>query len=382
MSDSYVPMDTGSIYDWLAMQQQVYPEWVGGAGKNAHYAPPDIGSQASQLNYLQDTLNSGMDPLMGLMSGGFNPESFASTFEDDEVVQEANTQGTDTLRKIVTTSPGSVEGYIAARLLEGGTAEQAIDDAVEQGLINVPEIRNPQSGQMEPDERGLERYRKLATDLWTKQLGDQEEIRNPGKEILHPFVQRAIDAGLGDPRQQYTADFINPGLSTERVGRDNATASAMDVMRSSIAGQKRLDAMPTEAQVQGGQDAQSRAGKVMRERVYGPQENVAWLTSDGTRLGDFPANLVAPNPDPGSQRAAARQITAARKKDAAVADQKKKATNASRVTARAGNAQGAYRRSEMKTNAAAGALQRAGRTPFLDNFAARMEAIAARGVGQ
>jgi hypothetical protein len=381
MSDMGMEMDPyGSIYDWLAMQQYVLPEWVGGASKNAHYAPPDVGSAASQLNYMQDMLHTGMDPFFAMLSpGGMNPANLESTYEEDEITP-AVTAGTDKLRKIVETSPMSVEGGIAAAILEGKTPEQALDEAVSSGAISVPMKDVYQNGQkvgQEPDNSVIDRYRGLATDLWSSYLDDTPEmVKTPGKEIKHPFVEAALKAGYTDPRQQYTSEFINPGLETQRMGRDSSNANAMEVARRAISGQKRIDNLPSEADVQGRMDATARGSKALRDGMW-PID----LDARESNFSDWNKNLVAPNPDPGSARAASRQIMAARNKGKSQEEQKKKAKNASRSMAKAGNAQGDYNLQKIKTNAAAGALQRAGRSPFMDEVAARMQAIAARGIG-
>lgn len=345
------------IQDYLNQLMGTYPEWVGGASKNAGYAPPDIGSQASQLNYLQDLSATGMDPLQLWLAGEMDGGSLASTFEDDQVTP-ARTEGVDALQKILQTSPMSVEGMIAAGLLEGKTSSQVIQEALDSGAIQVRQIDDPKNPGKKMDDPNdvaqLDRYRRFADDSWKQYLSDRPEQRIPGKEILHPFVQRMLDAGFTDPRQQYTSDYVDPSITDRTAKSDDLLGQYKNAVSAYQSAQN-----PQSVQTDlGGQRAQQRVHAQHHDPMAGGSSRGA--RGGLTRPGGA---TVAANPNTANLNYNAQK---------GAMDALLHRTVNSRVDAGKKNAD---------VNSFVDAMQRAGRTPALDQFAAVLANLRNRGLG-
>jgi hypothetical protein len=395
--------DDGTIYDWLAMQQTAYPEWVGGAGKNAHYASPDIGSQASQLNYVQDLMGTGVNPLMMWLAGQMDGGSLASTYEDPEV-EPAVTAGRDFLTNVLnTTAPDSIENLIAEHILAGGSPIEAVKLAEQSGLIK-PSMRDTyHQGQkvgQEPDSSERDYYLKWATDAQNRLLQDKEEVvRKPGKEILHPFVQQMLDAGFTDPRQTYSADYLNPDLGRmdEKVAGQQAPLDAAlksrDAMSKYVADQ-RADAQLPE------QDWWTRAlpkGDNLGQMIDTQGQPIFEPLGLGG-MGPFsrPQNLTAlvPRGEPTTPRGSA--VDAANLFEARMAGSYKADPNRAALAKRRedvgrkaqqlnmGHARDKNTASleRIKAQAVSNVLGQQGRTPAMDQYQAAMQALMARGIGR
>lgn len=384
--------EDGTIYDWIAMQQQVMPEWVGGAGRNAHYAAPDIGSQASQLNFTQDLMGTGVDPLMLWLAGEMDSGSLASQFEEDEVIP-GDTRGRDFLTNVLnTTSPDSIENLIAEHILAGGSPIEAVKLAEQSGLIK-PSMRDAyHQGQkvgQEPDTSERDYYLKWATDAQTRLLQDKEEQRNPGKEILHPFVQRMLDAGFTDPRQQYTPNYVNPaveGMERQVQGGQAQT----DVARAKYGAMRdrvRDPRMVDEARNQLGILGQALKGGQSQEPQYEPLLDTNGQRPFSLDLGGGGFNnafdmqpQIMRKVEPAKAQAMPKSKPydpTADKQRADTAFQQYRETSTATAAAKKAMVQ-----ERAKAKAVSNYLQGQGRTPALDQYQAAMQALMARGIGR
>lgn len=204
-----------------ALLPYVLPEYSVTRG----WMPPDIGTQASQLNFLQDMLGQSMDPLAALLAGqgAYNPQSL---FGDQvEEAEPAVTEGADMLQRIVATSdPRSPRRVIAAALLEGQDPEQAIQTAVSAGFI-TPEMMQGPDGKETAE---LQSLKSFAQEGWTKAVSDREAVT---RAVPNEFVQRVTAAGYTDPRQQYTPEYIDPNVQAFgaiRGQQEGAAKAALD----------------------------------------------------------------------------------------------------------------------------------------------------------
>jgi hypothetical protein len=367
----------GTIWDWLAMQQYALPEWSG--GKNGQYQPADVGSQASQLNYLQDLLSSGMDPFLGLLSGdgGYNPSSFDSTYED--AVIPAVTAGTDYLNKILSDAdPVSAEALIAEGIMAGRSPIEVVNLAVEKGIIQVPEIRDAAMGAMKPDTSARDYYTKFATNAWEKLMTDRPD-QVTRSEVPNPNLERIKAAGFTDPRQQWTADFIQP-YSQQFMDQ---SASDLDAYRQ-VGQQFRTDkARPDPA-------AATPQATAMGRLVEGAGAANAALAKyfPGRRSTGAPAaESLGGRVDPGvfARIAATPPPTPASSRPTSIKPGHQAKTSQASVDAAKKRAMESYSDSARVRGAASGiamARQAQGRTPFLDAVAQRMTSLLQRGVGQ
>jgi hypothetical protein len=368
----------------------ILPEWVGGAGKTARYAPPDIGSQATQLNYLQDAMGTGQNPLMLWLAGQMDAGSLQSTYEDDDVVP-GDTRGRDFLMNTLNQSPESIEGMIAEHILAGGSPIEAVKLAEQSGLIKPGMKDAYHQGQkvgQEPDTSERDYYMKWATDAQSRLLQDKEEQRTPGKEILHPFVQEMLNAGFTDPRQQYSPEYLDPTLGDRRqstavsMEQDKIARAQMEAMQQRA---NRDPAMVNEARSQMGilSDALrggmgGKGGPLERSPlpdIHGqPVFNAPQLGGGGfsPNFGLQP-QIVAPLPKQGQTRErtpitpydnTADKKRAKAAEDAYKAQHKRTLKAAQGEASDVGNARGVSR-----------ALLKMGRSPAKDQYAAAMQEL-------
>jgi hypothetical protein len=399
--------DDGTIYDWLAMQQQVLPEWIGGAGKNAGYGAPDIGSQATQLNYVQDLMGTGADPLMLWLAGQMQAGDLASTFEEDQVIPGV-TEGRNFLENVLNTAaPDSIESLIAEHILAGGSPIEAVRLAEQSGLIK-PSMRDTYAqGQkvgQEPDTSERDYYLKWATDAQMRLMNDKPEQRTPGKEILHPFVQKMLDAGFTDPRQTYSADYINPGLAgmDEKVAGQKAPLDAAlksrDAMSKYVSQQRQSAAAPKPEQPQrdwweGALPKGDNLGQMIDTKgqpIFEP------LGLGGMGPFSNPQNLTAlvPRGEPTTPRGSA--VDAANLFEARMAGSYEADPNLAALAKRSGEAsrkagqlnmkhskdKNSASLERIKAQAVSNYLGKQGRTPAMDQYQAAMQALMSRGIGR
>lgn len=412
--------DDGTVYDWLAMQQQVMPEWVGGAGKNAGYGAPDIGSQASQLNYVQDLMGTGVNPLMMWLAGQMDGGSLASEYEDDEVIPGV-TDGSNYLQNVINSSPDSVEGMIAEHILSGGSPVEAVRLAEQAKLIQVPMVKDPKTGLDVPDTSQRDYYSKWATGAFDKLMSDKPEQRTPGKEILHPFVQEMLNAGFTDPRETYSADSLNPDLARmdEKVAGQKTEADAAvkqrDLMSQYVS--RQLSPQGGGAQPQGIEEGRHNAQPAYmgHQPKSQPQPNQPLLDTHGQASFPILGGGIGPFQGPGNfdlsqspvqqqmQAMQGRNVNTGSAVDAANMFEARVAggypgadTNRAAMAKRA---EGVGRKAQqanmkfaegsntaslerIKAQAVSNVLGKQGRTPAMDQYQAAMQALMARGIGR
>ena len=371
----------------LQMLMQLLPEYSVG---EESYMPPDVGSQSTQMNVLQDMMQVGSDPLFaGLVPGGFDPAAFEDVL-DEEASEAPITAGRDNLQHLATNYPESVEGMIAQLILDGNTPRQAIDGLVAAEVIKTPKkVSKDGTETAELDLSERDYYLKKA-DSWFDQLAQDKE----GKEVYRPSpaMQAYIDAGFEDPRQQYTNSYIDP-----RVDRNTAATGAADeAYRQAVTSRKGADA-----------DLQRLASRPSPSPHAAPAVDAAksammnWIAR-ATKGGDegVPYNPMLPERHPNNMRAwggsidgdKLRQIltdttpdrvasrnTGARTSAANRARSTKEAERAALKTAV--NARVEAGKQNAAANAQADAMRRQGRTPFLDQYAQRQAMLRALGLG-
>lgn len=340
-----------NVYAQQSQSLQSMPEWAG--GKNGQYMAPDIGSQASQLNFQQDLMGTGMDPFAAFLAGpgSYDESMFSPTYE----VVPGESGGATYLNNILQSSdPNSAEYLIADYVSNGGSPMEAVQLLQQKGIVPAPQYIDdpaaPGTGKKVLDpaaSQTLDYYTKFATDAYSKRLSDTPDTE---KEIPNENLKAITDAGYTDPRQQYTTDFVDPSLQS---GRDDLGAKR--AMIQGMVGQR------------SGLDAQQ-----------------ASLTGDrsGIMAGAVDALMgrpAGPSQDAGSQRAQSRVNREPMRDNSA---QRNELTSGIK-SAFVGLDKGMHGQmlNQAKARAVALHLQRQGRTPFLDQNQARMTAMMNRGVG-
>lgn len=199
-------VDPNDPYATIAMLMQLAPEIRKGVEQ-----PMDGSYQQDQLDFRDDQLNTLMDPaFFAGIAGGMDMSAFEPTFEEETVLGDRS--GRTKLEKIAASQEGSVEGLIAQLLLEGFTASQAVDSLTASGKI-APTLK-PKKNDDDVDEYDtsvVDRARAFAEKSWDGLLSDTEDVTTR-TEVPSALMEKFTKAGFTDPRQQYTADYINPGL--------------------------------------------------------------------------------------------------------------------------------------------------------------------------
>lgn len=370
------------------------PEWSG--GQNGGYQAPDVGSQSTQLNFLQDMMKTGMDPFFAQLIGGgsFNPSQFDSTYE----TKPGESGGATYLSNILQQSdPNSAEYLIADYISNGGSPMEAVQLLQQKGIVPAPQYIDdpsaPGTGKKVPDpaaSQALDYYTKFATDAYSKKLSDTpDEVT----EIPSEFLSRLQEAGFSDPRQQYTAEALDPSLDTKRQGLygtqyedGSRTGGAHDqymqrAMKARTTAGKGLTPEDLSALVQtpnapfamtatGGEEIRGSAmppANATQGPLTMPGAASAMPTFDFQRTA--PSTSRPQSQQAGVQRALGGQQAGAQAQAlAALKPQFLQLQNQGR----------GYQYDRAKANAAAGGLARAGRSPFMDEMAARMAALQSR----
>lgn len=289
-----------SWYEEYLAQMQLPPEW---SISKQSWQPLDAGWYEDNQDYQRQAMQMMMDPMAGFMSGGFSPESLQDTVEIEEV-SPAVTEGTDTLTKIVETSdPRSPRRIVAAALLSGQSPEQAMQTLraeVELGSVDVSD-RKDKDGEL-VDLAGIQSF---AQSGWEKLMSDREAVSQE-KVTPNPMVQTALDAGFTDPRQRYTADYLDPNLAGAREsirGLEGAwgAQAALNKLSKGYEGadtESRAITEPLWQQRRALAADEGRANNVARlyEALYGSPMQMEMMQRSGLPMPEVPRGLFYETP--------------------------------------------------------------------------------------
>jgi len=273
----YAPSVPPELLEAWRQMMAAPPEWS--VGEQA-YQPYDIGSAQTGLNFQQDQMNSMRDPFTAYLAGpgAYDPNTFGY---DYEVTQPGTTDGLDFLNSIVSKSPSSAQAIIGQALLEGQSPQDALKFA--QTTLGNEALLGA-DGQID------KAYTDFANNSFQKLHSDKKEI---GQDKPNKALQSFLDAGLGDPNQQFTPQLMDQNYDAYTPG----TAAAKRV----------VDAPSTKSMRPGArapQQADVDATSAMKQMLgIGPA-----MSRDARNTGVPGAALVQPKGavalDPNSQLAA------------------------------------------------------------------------------
>lgn len=363
------------------------PEWTNSNGGG--YQPADIGSQLNEVALLEDRNRMSMDPLWAAVMGQISPDAMQSSYET-EVSQEAVTAGKDQLRKVFDSSAeGSAYRVMAGALLDGQSAQEATDLASSMGLIAAPKpmtdadgqpMTSGASGAVTYDTSAMDSARKWATDAWQLQMSDVEEISKQ-VEIPSELAQKFKDAGYqSDPTQQYTANYLDPQLATDRSRSDTLGAERARLEQVRDRGRQRGDTgfKQFESTIGSPWEKGERTDPTMfDDQDFGPEYKALMQRKEAYDFQKsnpqfYDESLWGSNrpSDVNLTHAKNRYLTSQRTKRDDLDHQR--TVDARMAGGRATAAAQQDRMNQGRANVAAMMLQAQGRTPFRDEYNARM----------
>lgn len=269
------------------------PEWS--VGEQA-YQPYDVGSAQAGLNLQQDTMTSMRDPFTSYLTGAYDPRMFGY---DVEEVEKGSTEGYDMLFSVAKNSAGSAHGEIAQALLEGASPQEAMKLAADSFG----------DAMLDPTTKQIDKsYLDFANTSFTKLHSDKAAVT---REVPTEALKMFLDAGLGDPREQFTPQLLDQNYDAYASGTEAAKrvtdAPNTKSMRPGARKPQQADVDATSAmkQMLGIGPAMAREERVSKRPTIS--------TTTGKALRPLPANTAL---DPNSQLAARKDYMNVRNKSA------------------------------------------------------------------
>lgn len=315
--------------------QQAMPEYSVSKG----WQPVDIGTLSQNMNYEQDIMQTLTDPFRGAMSGFIDESAFAPTYEEVELPDEPETPRLATWAQ----SSSPIQQLILQGVSEGLDPRMVVKRLVDEGQIEVP----VDAGTGKPDTSEFDYYvseaSALRDELYSKQRWQTqvEQIQAQGpKEIPSETAKMFTEAGLRLPTERYsTAPEIGESRAYADDEKKGADASAQAYRQA-------LSARNNQRTVEGG-DSSTLKGVIDQRMARSSQSRVPTQRGRNRTTGE--PNMVEP---------ALRQRAAL------------PAPHAGAMIGGANRAAQADLQAKMLANQAMW-LEKAGRTPFLDQIMGR-----------
>lgn len=227
------PIDMNDPYAIIAMLMQLDPSFY----KDG--TPKGTGGegQEDQLNYMDDQLNTIMDPaFFAAQPGGFDPAALESTWEEETI--KGDQSGRLRLEKVAASATPSIEQAIAVGLLDGMSSTDVIEKLVSAGQIVIPETED-ENGKMVKDTAQFDRYTAWADKQWDSYLSDTED-EVTRTEVPSELAEKFRSAALTDPRQQYDVDYLDAQGGGVYGGLREATQATEDPYQAALAARQNI----------------------------------------------------------------------------------------------------------------------------------------------
>lgn len=218
----------------LIIQQymaQAVPEWSVSKGQQ----PVDIGTLSQNMNYNQDIMQTLTDPFVGAMSGFIDESAFAPTYEEVELPDAPDTP----VLAQWEASPNPVQQLILQGVSDNLDPRTVVNQLVEAGEITLPVDET--TGKVDTSEFDyyVGEASKLRDELFSrnKWQSQVEQIQAQGpKEIPSETAKMFTEAGLRLPTERYSsAPEIGDSRAyadEEKKGYDSSSQAYRQALRA------------------------------------------------------------------------------------------------------------------------------------------------------